>query len=312
MKKTVQLLTLILLPILGISQVTFEDFESYNVGDFDSQWNPTEWTGWHGADSNTEIYDGSASGFSKSLWVASPNFGGTYADVVAYTPIINSGTAKITFLQYVTFNKNTYVNLQHNYTNTTADWAIQVGVSTNSSGSVLANGQTTYFTAKQSEWIEYRFELNYEIDTGYFFYDDELIRTWQLSMNTNNDTASINQINAINFTAPDAHNHSSALIDDLRVEQYAVSTKETNELETVISVFPNPVEDQLNIQLDLEEPTDISFNITDLNGKSVMNWSASAVTTNLYTKDVSHLASGFYFIQVSTNKKTITKKVIVN
>jgi hypothetical protein len=37
MKKTVQLLTLILLPILGISQVTFENFESYNAGTFDSQ-----------------------------------------------------------------------------------------------------------------------------------------------------------------------------------------------------------------------------------------------------------------------------------
>ena len=65
MKKTVQLLTLILLPILGISQVTFENFESYNAGTFDSQQDPTQWTGWHGSTSNTKIFDGTSQGHSK-------------------------------------------------------------------------------------------------------------------------------------------------------------------------------------------------------------------------------------------------------
>jgi hypothetical protein len=312
MKKTVQLLTLILFPILGISQVTFEYFESYSAGDFDSQWDPTQWTGWYGSTSNTKIFDGSSQGHSKSLLIESPNFGGTYADVVAYTPIINSGTAKITFLQFVPQNKDTYTNLQHNYTNSSAEWAVEVGISVNSNATVSANDVTTPFTAKHNEWVEYRFELNYEIDSAYFFYDGDLIRTWQLSINTDGDAASVNQINAINFTAPQTHNSSQALIDDLRIEQYAVNTKETNLLENAITIFPNPIQDKLNIRLDLEEATDVIFNITDLNGKSVMNWFEGAITTNQYTKDVSHLASGFYFVQVTANGKVAIKKLVIN
>lgn len=244
------------------------------------------------------------------MLVESTGISGLYADVVGYTPIINSGTAKISFLQYLPLGKSNHINLQHNYTGSSADYALAI-IMNDPQTYVRVNDKTTYFPEIENQWVEFRFELNYEIDSAYFYYDNELITAWQLSRNTSGNIASINQINAINFTAPKSVTGSQALFNDLRIEQYAVNTTDINALENTIKVFPNPTVDKLMIETTLDEPMDMHYSLIDINGSVIMEWTENQVINTQSVKDVSHLPNGLYFVRVFNEKETVTKKLLI-
>jgi hypothetical protein len=90
MKKT--LLTLLMaMPFVLAAQLTMEDFESYNAGSFDSQWNASNWTGWFGGPSGSTISNEQALSGTKSVKIETNN------DLVALLGILNTGTYEISF-----------------------------------------------------------------------------------------------------------------------------------------------------------------------------------------------------------------------
>lgn len=89
-------------------------------------------------------------------------------------------------------------------------------------------------------------------------------------------------------------------------------TNETKLGETPSLVFPNPAQDLFNIDLHLSQPEYLSFELYDANGKLVevllRDWVKTKDNTfNFSLRDVS---KGIYFIKITGNKTSITKKII--
>ena len=79
---------------------------------------------------------------------------------------------------------------------------------------------------------------------------------------------------------------------------------------SIVTVYPNPVSDQLQIDLTATDITgDIKISVFDVNGKLVMS---EAHNTNGYvTMGVSSLQTGYYLMHISNDKYIIGKKFAV-
>jgi len=82
--------------------------------------------------------------------------------------------------------------------------------------------------------------------------------------------------------------------------------------ETPSLVFPNPAQDLFNVDIHLTQPEYLSFELYDSNGKLVeillRDWVKTKDNTfNFSLRDVS---KGIYFIKITGNKTSITKKII--
>ncbi|MFT5891223.1 MAG: hypothetical protein ACI9Y7_001324 [Dokdonia sp.] len=88
-------------------------------------------------------------------------------------------------------------------------------------------------------------------------------------------------------------------------ENFTILGLEENRLEE-IKIYPNPSKDLLYVQI----PTNIDvleINIRNIQGKTVLQ----PFKRDSNQIDVSHLASGVYFITVSTSRQAITKRIII-
>lgn len=95
--------------------------------------------------------------------------------------------------------------------------------------------------------------------------------------------------------------HSAAFIDNVVL----ASDMNVSDLESVkVSVYPNPVVDQLNIS---SKQNIKEVKIFNVNGQLVLNTKANNNTTSV---NVSSLKSGVYVAQITTDKGTETIKVI--
>lgn len=189
------LLTLLLaLPFILTAQLTMDDFESYNTGSFDSQWDANNWTGWFGSMSGAEISNEQALSGTQSLKVE------TNDDIVALLGVLNTGTYEISFHQYIPSGSGTYFNMQHNYTNVAGDWAAEIYFSdeVTALGQIITNGTPATFSITHDAWIENRFVFDFSADEANYYYNGSLTHTWQISTNAAGG-AGLNQINAINF-----------------------------------------------------------------------------------------------------------------
>lgn len=81
----------------------------------------------------------------------------------------------------------------------------------------------------------------------------------------------------------------------------------------VTSISPNPAKDILNVDLILNKSLDISYEVVDLSGKtlleeSYMKYTAGEHKLNL---NVSDLATGTYYLYIKSDKTILTEKIVV-
>ncbi len=79
-------------------------------------------------------------------------------------------------------------------------------------------------------------------------------------------------------------------------------------LENDVSVYPNPVQDKLNVRVQNKTSGIVEIQITDVNGKPVL--SPRLISTGLTTLDVSHIPAGYYVLHVSGQDGQITRPVV--
>ena len=79
------------------------------------------------------------------------------------------------------------------------------------------------------------------------------------------------------------------------------------------SIFPNPATDNVSINLDLKEGSNICIDIIDISGKQVAIISDEK-SNGIVTKQFSTLSlpSGNYYVRLKVNGKTATQSLIVN
>ncbi len=198
--KTTLLFSVFFIPLLLTAQLTSDDFDSYTLGSFDSQWDPSEWVGWFGAASNATIVATQSNSSPNSLLIE--DNAGVLTDIVALFGTLNSGIYELTFMQYIPSGNGAYYNLQHNYTNSAGDWAAEIYFSDGAAGqaSMITNGVQTPFAIVHDQWVEHRHVFNFLSETAEFYYDGALVHTWQISTNSSGG-AGLNQINGLNLFA---------------------------------------------------------------------------------------------------------------
>lgn len=95
------------------------------------------------------------------------------------------------------------------------------------------------------------------------------------------------------------------IIDDLSWSCYAEDLAVTDFDRNTFSVYPNPVNDQLFIENDNNPFSMVIFNAVGQQVKSQTSTDGSRIIVN-------QLKKGIYFVKVTADKKSVTKKIIVN
>jgi hypothetical protein len=78
-----------------------------------------------------------------------------------------------------------------------------------------------------------------------------------------------------------------------------------------VLVFPNPVEDILNVAFPLQtEPRAIKIDLLDNQGKNLQSIEKQGVTVETISINVSTLNEGMYFLRVLDGQKISVKKIV--
>lgn len=81
-----------------------------------------------------------------------------------------------------------------------------------------------------------------------------------------------------------------------------------------VKVYPNPVQNDLNLTYTINKDTNITIKVMDVLGNEVATLLTERVSAGVQTNSfniASRLNSGFYFVRLSTGSETITKRISV-
>lgn len=78
----------------------------------------------------------------------------------------------------------------------------------------------------------------------------------------------------------------------------------------VLSIYPNPANNHLNIEVEFDGLVDVQYIITDVSGRVVYLNKSKQVSAEIHTVDVSNLSMGVYFITAETAQGVSTKRFI--
>ncbi len=117
------------------------------------------------------------------------------------------------------------------------------------------------------------------------------------------------------FTSGGGNNY---YIDNINIYEGAPSsdvvTNGIGELSTLsnLNLYPNPVEDVLNIKFDVASNLKVKVSVLDVTGKSINNYFIEALSgKNKITIDTQKMQAGVYFMNIEMNGSSQTKKFIV-
>ena len=84
-----------------------------------------------------------------------------------------------------------------------------------------------------------------------------------------------------------------------------------NELGNAINLFPNPNNGQFNFAVNLTEASNLNFTVVNMLGQVVYTKSENNITNAVLSCDLSHLAKGVYYANITDNKNNKTVKKII-
>ena len=91
---------------------------------------------------------------------------------------------------------------------------------------------------------------------------------------------------------------------------YMVGTESLEGL-TGLVLSPNPAKDYAQLNINFENAVDLSVRLVDVTGRVLETRNAGSTTTEEMRFDVSNLAEGVYFMQITANNQTATKRFVV-
>lgn len=81
----------------------------------------------------------------------------------------------------------------------------------------------------------------------------------------------------------------------------------------VVSVFPNPVSEQLSVSFEAEPNKQISISLLDSRGRVIEQRKLKAVGGNQQEKfDIRNLTSGQYLLKINTSQQEVVKKIVIS
>ena len=289
----------------------FEDFDSYNDGDFIVVVDPNNWAVWPGGTPgglyDAPVSSAQASSGTNSLYL---NNGLTHDPVLEFGEAFNRGIFNYSMDMYIV--TSAYFNFQEDVNIGTA-WNMSVfftggAIDIQVDGASVLTG--AYSTTPTGGPVWFNIELECDYSTG----------TWEVYVNGNSQGTFVNpdpvaSCNLYANTGDDYYidNVKWASISDCRstTRTEAVVTVEDcsniNELSFGdLNIYPNPNNGEFTIT-NSQEITELI--ITDLQGKIVYN--NSSINLNKVNVELSNLERGVYMINIQTNDGTITKRITV-
>ena len=81
--------------------------------------------------------------------------------------------------------------------------------------------------------------------------------------------------------------------------------------ETSMVVFPNPVQNTLNLGVNFDKPTDATITIAGVDGRVIQFEDRAGLTKDVLTYQIPQLAAGTYLARIATAEGTLTRKFVV-
>ena len=93
-----------------------------------------------------------------------------------------------------------------------------------------------------------------------------------------------------------------------------IGINETTSEISGVSIYPNPSSSSVNLEMNIANPSEVSIQVTDLSGKIVatQNLGFLPLGKNQTTIQSASFKNGLYYLTVSSNGTTVTKKFIKN
>lgn len=285
-----------------------DDFEGYDIGYLSPQ--ADHWRTWSGDMGTSEdglVLDDEAFSGSQSLYIDDSE----EVDMIFLIP--NAPTSGIYMVQWYAFipaGKSGYWNMQGGLTPTGTEWRQHLmggNVYLNCDGNSPGEGGVTgvidcstfdaVFSYPEDEW--FKITCVYDID----------METWSLSINDvlqfqdypfEFGTDPFESLAGIDFYSASTNNH--MYIDDMIAGPDVLGTEDFEN--DVFAVYPNPVQDVLNIdsKAEVEKVT-----VYDMLGKVVLQATPGAVSPQI---NMSALPSGTYMVKVTIGKNSKIVKVL--
>jgi len=83
-------------------------------------------------------------------------------------------------------------------------------------------------------------------------------------------------------------------------------------LNTVYSIYPNPAEDEVNVEFSVDNDQEVVFNVVDITGKIVQtNLIKAKSGSNLVLLNTDKLNSGMYLLNITTGNSTQTSQFVI-
>jgi hypothetical protein len=290
----------------AIARLTEDDFEGYTAGSFDGQFTAGEWEGW-GGPSNADVSTDYAVSGTNSLKVW--DNAGTLTDAVALLEPISSGSKTITMMQYIpSTGGGAYYHLMGDYIDGGAMHVEATLYFSTTVGEFSANdGVVTTFDATPDTWVEQKFVLDYDNGVGQFYYGGTLVKEYVIA-------GSIDSIDFYATTIDDATTDAPSLAyyDDFLIAETTLSTVNDELFTGAFKVYPNPTTGITNLKLEMDNASDVNVAVFNILGKLLQSFNYTNVTNRTHSIDLSNQPNGIYFVRLTTNGQTETKKVIVN
>jgi hypothetical protein len=190
------------------------------------------------------------------------------------------------------------------------------------SGTTLANGALRfwYYVSDVTKCGPVRVELGSagRADVNEYSWQlTGLVNGWnQVNLRMSASTkVGVCDLNAINwFRIYDSKSGSiTTRIDALEVynaDANAVKDLKFNEID--VSIYPNPVQNQLNLKFANSNFETIDLQMFDASGRTVLKVADILSKGSEYKVDVSKMNNGIYLLKLNTSGKTITKRILVN
>ncbi len=168
------------------------------------------------------------------------------------------------------------------------NWLVKETLKANDGTLVTAPNHAGYFTPESTEWNEAY------IDNISYLY---LIENFRFKFE---------------FNSGDGNN---IYLDDINIfDPTTVGINEVNKAALKYKVFPNPIENTLNISFNLLHNTDVVGDVYDISGRKVMNLfdRSFQIGVNEMQVNTADWNSGMYFVRIQLEGETFIEKVIKN
>lgn len=94
----------------------------------------------------------------------------------------------------------------------------------------------------------------------------------------------------------------------------SLSNLKQEKILNVVKIYPNPVDDQINLILRMDRESNLSVKIMDLLGNEIVTLSNERIAAGEQTKSYTipnRLNSGIYFLKIMSGTETIVKRISV-